>query len=186
MNAYADKTQDGKSPSGTDNASRTQPTDEQALSFADNRPEAVAQRKLQAAMTGDAGVQQLKSKADQFAAQQVQLKQDGENDPSPNRTGMPDQLKAGIESLSGLSMDHVRVHYNSAQPASLKALAYAQGSDIHLGPGQEKHLPHEAWHVVQQAQGRVRARDRDVRVVPGHARRIRRDAMAGVPGRLQD
>lgn len=24
-----------------------------------------------------------------------------------------------------------------------------------MGPGQEKHLPHEAWHVVQQMQGRV-------------------------------
>ena len=30
-------------------------------------------------------------------------------------------------------------------------------SDIHLGPGQERHLPHEAWHVVQQKQGRVAA-----------------------------
>jgi hypothetical protein len=74
----------------------------------------------------------------------------------PNRTGMPDPLKAGIESLSGMSMDHVRVHYNSAQPAQFHALAYAQGSDIHLAPGQEQHLPHEAWHVVQQVQGRVR------------------------------
>jgi hypothetical protein len=36
------------------------------------------------------------------------------------------------------------------------SLAYAQGTDIHLGPGQEKHLPHEAWHVVQQKQGRVK------------------------------
>jgi Domain of unknown function (DUF4157) len=73
-----------------------------------------------------------------------------------NRTGLPDTLKTGIESLSGLSMDHVKVHYNSAQPAQLNALAYAQGRDIHLAPGQEQHLPHEAWHVVQQAQGRVR------------------------------
>ena len=73
-----------------------------------------------------------------------------------NNTGLPDQLKNGIESLSGMSMDHVKVHYNSAQPAQLNALAYAQGNDIHLGPGQEQHLPHEAWHVVQQAQGRVK------------------------------
>ena len=72
-----------------------------------------------------------------------------------NRTGMPDHLKSGIETLSGLSMDHVRVHYNSSQPAQLNALAYAQGTDIHVAPGQEQHLPHEAWHVVQQAQGRV-------------------------------
>jgi hypothetical protein len=52
-------------------------------------------------------------------------------------------------------MDDVRVHYNSAKPAQLQALAYTQGTDIHVAPGQEKHLPHEAWHVVQQKQGRV-------------------------------
>lgn len=73
----------------------------------------------------------------------------------PNNTGLPDNLKSGIESLSGMSMDNVRVHYNSAQPAQLNALAYAQGTNIHVAPGQEQHLPHEAWHVVQQAQGRV-------------------------------
>lgn len=73
----------------------------------------------------------------------------------PNNTGLPDQLKTGVESLSGMSMDHVKVHYNSPQPAQLNAYAYAQGSEIHVAPGQEQHLPHEAWHVVQQAQGRV-------------------------------
>jgi hypothetical protein len=73
----------------------------------------------------------------------------------PNKTGLPDNLKAGVENLSGMSMDHVKVHYNSSQPSQLNALAYAQGSDIHVAPGQEQHLPHEAWHVVQQAQGRV-------------------------------
>ena len=75
---------------------------------------------------------------------------------TPNNTGMPNQLKAGIESLSGMSIDHVKVHYNSSKPAQLNAHAYAQGSEIHMAPGQEQHLPHEAWHVVQQAQGRVR------------------------------
>ncbi|MFZ3004001.1 MAG: DUF4157 domain-containing protein [Undibacterium umbellatum] len=73
-----------------------------------------------------------------------------------NNTGLPNQLKAGIESMSGMSMDTVKVHYNSSKPAHLNALAYAQGRDIHLAPGQEQHLPHEAWHVVQQAQGRVK------------------------------
>ena len=76
--------------------------------------------------------------------------------PADNRTGLPDQLKAGIETLSGLSLDNVRVHRNSPRPAALDALAYAQGTDIHVGPGQERLLPHEAWHVVQQVQGRVR------------------------------
>lgn len=76
--------------------------------------------------------------------------------PKPNNTGLPDQLKTGIENLSGISMDHVKVHYNSDKPAQLQAHAYAQGSEIHVAPGQEQHLPHEAWHVVQQAQGRVK------------------------------
>src|SRR3984893_13497487 len=74
----------------------------------------------------------------------------------PNRTGLPDRLKAGVEQLSGLAMDDVRVHYNSSKPATVQAHAYAQGTDIHVGPGQEQHLAHEAWHVVQQKQGRVK------------------------------
>ncbi len=73
-----------------------------------------------------------------------------------NHTGLPDPLKSGVESLSGLSMDDVKVHYNSPQPAQLHAHAYAQGNQIHIAPGQEQHLPHEAWHVVQQKQGRVK------------------------------
>jgi hypothetical protein len=73
-----------------------------------------------------------------------------------NNTGLPDTLKSGIESLSGISFDNVKVHYNSPKPQRLAALAYAQGRDIHVAPGQERYLPHEAWHVVQQAQGRVK------------------------------
>ncbi|MBE5080235.1 eCIS core domain-containing protein [Phocaeicola dorei] len=72
-----------------------------------------------------------------------------------NETGMPDNLKAGIEDLSGFSMDDVRVHYNSDKPATVQALAYTQGTDIHVAPGQERHLPHEAWHVAQQMAGSV-------------------------------
>jgi len=83
------------------------------------------------------------------------LQREQENASSPNKTGMPENLKNGIESLSGMDVSDVRVHYNSSRPAQLNALAYAQGSDIHLASGQEKHLPHEAWHTVQQRQGRV-------------------------------
>lgn len=72
-----------------------------------------------------------------------------------NNTGLPDNLKSGIENLSGMSMDSVRVHQNSSKPAEVGAHAFAQGTDIHVAPGQMQHLPHEAWHVVQQAQGRV-------------------------------
>jgi hypothetical protein len=80
----------------------------------------------------------------------------GSDDQSkPNNTGLPTQLKSGVENLSGFSLDDVKVHYNSDKPAQLQAHAYAQGTDIHVASGQEKHLPHEAWHVVQQKQGRV-------------------------------
>ena len=72
-----------------------------------------------------------------------------------NNTGLPDKLKAGVEGLAGMDMSDVRVHYNSDRPAQVGALAYTQGRDIHVASGQEKHLAHEAWHVVQQAQGRV-------------------------------
>jgi hypothetical protein len=69
--------------------------------------------------------------------------------------GLPGPLQAGVESLSGLALDDVQVRYNSARPAELDALAYAEGPEIHVAPGQEQHLAHEAWHVVQQKQGRV-------------------------------
>ncbi|WP_299672886.1 DUF4157 domain-containing protein [uncultured Roseobacter sp.] len=71
--------------------------------------------------------------------------------------GLPAALKGGVESLSGVDMSDVKVQYNSSKPAQIQAHAYAQGTDIHLAAGQEKHLPHEAWHVAQQKQGRVQA-----------------------------
>ena len=80
----------------------------------------------------------------------------GKAKPRENRTGLPDRLKAGVEALSGLALDDVRVHYSSPQPAQVQALATTQGTDIHIARGQEQHLPHEAWHVVQQKQGRVK------------------------------
>jgi hypothetical protein len=58
--------------------------------------------------------------------------------------------------MSGVAMDDVHVHYNSDMPAQMNALAYTEGTDIHVAPGEERHLGHEAWHVVQQKQGRVK------------------------------
>ena len=69
--------------------------------------------------------------------------------------GLPAPLLSGIASLAGLDLSDVRVHRASAAPARLGALAYARGDEIHLAPGQAQHLPHEAWHIVQQRQGRV-------------------------------
>lgn len=108
-----------------------------AATMEDNRSSTVIQQKLRSSM-------------DAFAAQAAPIQR------KANNTGLPDNLKSGIENLSGFAMDDVKVHYNSSKPAQLRAHAYAQGSEIHLAPGQEKHLAHEAWHVVQQKQGRVK------------------------------
>ncbi len=137
--------------------------------FSDHRIEA-AQLKSRQLLMADSSRQQRLKTLQAHMAKTTQRKTDeelcqGKFSPAQktsaqlrdtNNTGLPDNLKAGIEGLSGFSMDHVKVHYNSDKPAQLNAHAYAQGSDIHVAPGQEKHLPHEAWHVVQQAQGRVR------------------------------
>ncbi|MCP4130583.1 MAG: DUF4157 domain-containing protein [bacterium] len=73
-----------------------------------------------------------------------------------NNTGLPGNLKTGLENLSGIDLSDVRVHTNSAKPEEVGALAYTQGTEIYVAPGQEKHLPHEAAHVVQQLEGRVK------------------------------
>lgn len=86
----------------------------------------------------------------------VTKKREKSRAPITNKTGLPDSLKTGIENLSGFSLDSVHVNYNSNKPAQLNAHAYAQGTEIHVAPGKESHLPHEAWHVVQQMQGRVK------------------------------
>lgn len=74
---------------------------------------------------------------------------------APAPTSLPEPLKSGAEALGGFSLADVKVHRDSHEPAKLGALAFTRGSDIHLGSGQERHLPHETWHAVQQKQGRV-------------------------------
>lgn len=122
---------------------------------ADNSPHSIQLRAIQEMASNSPQVQQsaqLQAIADNSASPQSKIVQR-----KKNNTGLPENLKSGVENLSGYSLDDVKVHYNSSKPAALQAHAYAQGTDIHLAPGQEKHLPHEAWHVVQQKQGRVKA-----------------------------
>ncbi len=153
MKSNADHNQMQKSRAVANAIAQRQTTPASALPFSDNRPEAMAQRKLQemgneSMQAGQAAPVQMKAGAPLgLPGQVVQKKQ--------NNTGLPDALKSGAEQLSGYSLDDVRVHYNSDKPAQLQAHAYAQGTDIHLASGQERHLAHEAWHVVQQKQGRV-------------------------------
>ena len=130
-----------------------QPQNDLAVQLMDNRPEAIQLQQIQE--SADNGIlndeiAQLQATADASSTSTApfQFKE--------NNTGLPDNLKSGMENLSGMSLDHVKVHRNSDKPAAVQAHAYAQGSDIHLASGQEKHLPHELGHVVQQAEGRVR------------------------------
>ncbi|HEV2705517.1 MAG TPA: DUF4157 domain-containing protein [Pyrinomonadaceae bacterium] len=102
---------------------------------------------------GNRAVSRLLTTAKQGRA--VPPQSDAESGGVDDKTGLAPRLKAGLEELSGLPMDDVRVHYNSSSPARLQALAYTKGTEIHIAPGQEKHIAHEAWHVVQQKQGRV-------------------------------
>lgn len=154
MNTQADKAQDNKSKQVLNTAAQNKNSSSSAFEFVNNRPEAIAQRKLQEMANNSQQAKhsaQLQTMSDNYSVQQIKVIQKKENN-----TGLPDQLKSGIENLSGFSMDDVKVHYNSDKPAPLQAHAYAQGTDIHIAPGQEIYLPHEAWHVVQQKQGRVR------------------------------
>jgi len=217
MNTHADKTLENKSQTVANRLPKLQSKSESTFQFVDNRPEVIAQRKLQEAISNSPRVQQLKAyhemannspqvsqlraiqdmannspqvkqlrayqdlannspqvkqlrtyqaMPDNFTSQTSQRKErlkdethQGNLEPiqkKDNKTGLPDNLKSGVENLSSYSLDDVKVHYNSNKPAQLQAHAYAQGTDIHLGSGQEKHLPHETWHVVQQMQGRVK------------------------------
>jgi hypothetical protein len=171
MSTHKDQTQEHKSQSFLDNKSQVQKNGGSTFNFVDTRSEAITQRKLQEIANNSPRVSQLKAfqdmadkspqvnhiarlraTADNYSAQRQQQPIQKKE----NNTGLPDNLKTGMENLSGMSMDDVEVHHNSDKPAQLQAHAYAQGTDIHLAPGQEKHLPHEAWHVVQQKQGRVK------------------------------
>jgi hypothetical protein len=66
------------------------------------------------------------------------------------KSSVPNLKEDGIEELSGHDMSDVKVHYNSSKPAQLSNDAFDQGKQISLSDTDEKHLPHEAWHVVQQ------------------------------------
>ena len=178
MKSYAPKLQaksqqnDAKAPGGSRGAT--------PLLLAEHHPQAGRLSSLQAMVDRSPKAQQfagLQAMADNSPHVQAQVAlQRRADERQENRTGMPDQLKNGLEQLSGMDLSDVRVHRNSSKPAQLNALAYAQGRDIHLGPGQEQHLPHEGWHVVQQAQSRVRATTQAKGVAINDDPRLEREA----------
>ncbi len=164
MPDHADKVQSSQRHSLTPEVSEFQGSLEPIFQFADNRSKATSLRNLQDLANNSRRVTQLKSVV-QLVNQETKPEISSTNsDPTDTPSsplqkksdGLPSELKSGVENLSGFTMDDVKVHRNSDEPAAMQAHAFAQGTDIHLGPGQEKYLPHEAWHVVQQKQGRVK------------------------------
>lgn len=86
----------------------------------------------------------------------MEKKQPKATEAPSGRTGIPKAVQAKFETASGLSFEDVRVHYNSSRPAQLGAYAYTRGSQVYIGPGQERYLEHELGHVVQQKRGLVK------------------------------
>lgn len=183
MNTHTDKAPEQKKQSAAHEASAIQAGGSKALSFVDNRPEAVWQRQTRDAInkspqakrmgtfqvmvngnmpktaqrqenledeTLQGKFEPVQREANNLAGaddeellqgkfETAQLAEDkeviqgkleiaqhtedkelfyGKFDPfqrveNPNNTGLPDNLRSGIENPSGISMDRVKVHYNS-------------------------------------------------------------------------
>lgn len=76
-----------------------------------------------------------------------------------NKTDIPDKIIKEAEKRSGVSLSDIRVYYDSPEPDKYGALAYTQGNVIHIASGEERHIGHEVWHVVQQKQNRLKEED---------------------------
>ena len=146
MNTHADKSSENKSQALANSLPKLKSNNKSAFQFGNNRPETVAQRKLQEAFNTNARVKQLKAYQEMAnnssqVKQATQLQAMANNCSAPhqnpiqkkeNNTGLSDNLKSEIENPSGYSKDDVKVHYNSDTPAQLLAHAYAQKTDAKI------------------------------------------------------
>ena len=84
--------------------------------------------------------------------------------PKANNTGLPGGLVNKMEKVFKTDMSHLDVRVNSKEPAKVDAIATAQGNRVDIAPGHynpntskgQSLIAHEAWHTIQQAQGRVK------------------------------
>ncbi len=165
MKSFIDRSLNASERASTNHAMEERNISSSIPTMIDNRGAVMAQRQLMASIDRAAAPAQLSAEEETMQGKFDLMQRVEEEEmiqgkfeslqKQANKTGLPDDLKSGMEGLSGHSLDHVKVHYNSSKPASVQAHAYAQGSDIHLASGQEKHLAHELGHVVQQMEGRV-------------------------------
>ena len=120
MNTYADKADQSKSQWVSTQKPKTESTNDFAFDQSSRRGQAVALTSLQAkadSRTQVGQAAQLQAAADAYTQTGASLQK------KENNTGLPDTLKSGIENLSGISMDDVKVHRNSDKPAQLNAHA---------------------------------------------------------------
>ena len=78
-----------------------------------NSPQTQKTAQLQVIMNGSTPIQKAAEEEEvQMKAAPVQKKE--------HNTGLPDNLKSGVEKLSGEYLDDVQVHRNSDQPAQMQ------------------------------------------------------------------
>jgi len=83
--------------------------------------------------------------------------------PTNTGSGIPASVQTKMEKALNTGLSGVTVHANSRKATGVGALAYTQGTDIHVAPGHyspntssgKKLLGHELTHVAQQMAGRV-------------------------------
>lgn len=144
MHSYAKNKKDSSINEQENNTS-----DLSSLNLLDQSPEAMQARHLQEIADNSSETIEMLKWQDQISSQdQKKVK---------NETGIPDDLKLKMEQLSGYDLSDVKVYYNSPKPAEVGALAYTEGTNIYIGPGQEEYLEHELWHVIQQKKGEAKA-----------------------------
>lgn len=102
MNTHADKKQENKSQSLANAVSQKQSVAESTFQFVDYRPDAVAQRKLQEIANNSPQAKQATQFQTMTANNSAQKKQPIQK--KENNTGLPDNLKTGMENLSGMSL----------------------------------------------------------------------------------
>jgi hypothetical protein len=153
MEFYSENQKDDRSQAIEN--SNTNKEENTAVSLVDNSPEGIEQQGLQEMADNSTETKEL-------LAWQESVGNNATEESMPkekvvNKTNIPDELLEKMQQLSGFDLSDVRVHYNSKKPLEVGALAYAEGENIYIAAGQEEHLEHELWHVIQQKQGKVSA-----------------------------
>tara|TARA_B110000046_G_C12962868_1_gene385323 strand:+ start:1005 stop:1400 length:396 start_codon:yes stop_codon:yes gene_type:complete len=123
--AQSENVQEQKTQTVSHVAPKKKSNNEQTVQLVNKREEAADQKKLSAiANSGseDNNMAQLKALASSFGSKKISPIQEMESSEPiqrKNETGLPDNLKSGMENLSGMSLNEVKVHRYSDKPAQL-------------------------------------------------------------------